>query len=200
MKVELFELSEQEAKQFIDTDGVRELDHVKDDGYKTYGQAYSEPVKLRFYEDGKFELEITVPDELQCVPCELKFKTTNMDACPCCGTSVRDIMLRNKVTEEPFRKFESVYSRLLTAALKMAQPLCAYIADNYTEEQARDFYNTAMADYNELIESLKVYKWIFEDGIIDRIKLMKEKDINVKVMKDVMSEESGEKAILDFVK
>lgn len=200
MKVELFEFSETEAKQFLDADGVRELDHVKDDGYKTYGQAYSEPVKLRFYDTGKFELEITVPEELQCVPCELKFKTANKDACPCCGTSVRDIMLRNKVTEEPFRKLESMYSRLLTTTLKIAQPLCAYIADNYTEEQARDFYSKAMVEYKDLIEGLKVYNWVFEDDIIDRIKLMKEKDINVKVMKDIMTEESGEQAILDFVK
>jgi hypothetical protein len=200
MKKELFEYSKEEASAYMNSDGIKELDYVETEDYKLFGEGLSNPVKLRAYGDRSFVLEIVVPEELQCVPCELTYKTKNLDGCPCCGTANRDVMLRNKVHEEPFRRFEGIYSELLNAALRTAQPVCALISDNFTEDQARDAYAVAYQDYLDTLDALKPFNFIFEPGIMDKIVEMKKNEVNVKVMKELMGDDASEQALLDFSK
>ena len=202
MKKELFNFSEAEARAFLEADGVRVLDYVETgDKYRLFGTSIGDTVKLRVYDDKvTFELEITVPDELQCVPCEIKFKTGNKDACPCCGTSIRDVMLRNKTFEEPFRRFESVYSSLLTAGLKIAQPVMMYVADNFTEEQAKVSYDKAVEEYGISKKALEKFEFIFEDGIMDKAKALKEVSGSVVTMKTLMGDDATAKEVEDFKK
>ena len=200
MKKELYDYSTEEATEYMNYEGIRELDYVEADGYKLFSDNVSNPVKLRAYEDRTFKLEVLVPDEVQCVPCELKYKTANKDACPCCGTSTRDVMLRNKVQDEPFRRFEGEYTNLLNAALKVAQPVMAYTADNFTKDQAYELYDVARKEFDNVVASLKPFGFIFAEGILDRIVDMKDKDINVKVMKELMGDDTNDQAILDFSK
>jgi hypothetical protein len=200
MKKELYDYSAEEATEYMNYEGIRELDYVEADGYKLFSDNVSNPVKLRAYEDRTFKLEVLVPDEVQCVPCELKYKTANLDSCPCCGTSTRDVMLRNKVQDEPFRRFEGEYTNLLNAALKVAQPVMAYTADNFTKEQAYELYDVARKEFDNVVASLKPFGFIFAEGILDRIVDMKDKDINVKVMKELMGDDTNDQSILDFSK
>jgi len=200
MKHELFEYTPEEAKAFLDSEGSREIDYVETDGYKLFGNGLTDLVKLRHYEDNSYMLQIDVPEEMQCVPCDIKFKTEKLDECPACKTTTRDIMLRNKVHEEPFRRFEGVATRLMYAFLKVAQPLCAYTADNFSEEQALEAYNAGKLEYDMVLDEIKAFNWVFSDGIMEKIKAMKSKDINVKVMKDLMGDDSSEESLLDFSK
>jgi len=200
MKKELFEYTPEEASAFLDSEGIRELDYVETEDYKLFGENISNPVKLRAYADKSFVLEIRVPEELQCVPCQLKYKTENLDSCPCCNSSNRDVMLRNKVHEEPFRRFEGIYTALLNAALAVARPVCAYVADNYTEKQARDEYKEAIEYYNSIIDQLKPFNFIFQDAILNKVKKLKDDKVNVEVMKELMGDDTDEQAILDFSK
>jgi len=200
MKKELYDYSPEEAQAFMNFEGIRELDYVEADGYKLFADNVSNPVKLRAYADRTFKLEVLVPEEVQCVPCELKYKTKNLDSCPCCGTSSRDIMLRNKVQEEPFRRFEHEYSSLLTAGLKVAQPVMAYVADNFGKEQAETMYSEAIKEYNQVLEAIKPFNFIFDEGILDKITAKKESEVNVKVMKELMGDDTSDQAILDFSK
>ena len=200
MKKELFEYTPEEAGAFINSEGIRELDYVETDGYKLFGESITSGVRVRAYEDKTFVLEIIVPNELQCVPCELNYKTANLDSCPCCGTTNRDVMLRNKVMEEPFRRFEGIYSELLNAALRVAQPVCALVSDNFTLDQSKKAYDIATKEYKGVLDLLKPFNWIFEDGIIDRVKEMKESKTNVFVMKELMGDDSSTQSLLDFSK
>lgn len=200
MKKELFEYTPEEASAYMNSEGIRELDYVETEGYKLFGESLTSTVKLRVNVDKTFTLEITVPDELQCVPCELKYKTENLDACPCCNSANRDVMLRNKVMEEPFRRFEGIYSELLNAALRAAQPVCALVSDNFTIDQATKAYDKAIEEYNGVLELLKPFNWIFKEGIIDQIVEMKKEKINVQVMKELMGDDASAQALLDFSK
>lgn len=200
MKKELFEYTPEEAGAFINSEGIRELDYVETDGYKLFGESITSGVRVRAYEDKTFVLEIIVPNELQCVPCELNYKTANLDACPCCGTTNRDVMLRNKVLEEPFRRFEGIYSELLNTALRVAQPVCALVSDNFTLDQSKKAYDIALNEYKGVLDLLKPFNWIFEEGIIDRVKEMKESKSNVFVMKELMGDDSSAQSLLDFSK
>lgn len=200
MKKELFEYTQEEAQAFMSQDEIRELDYVKDDGYKLFARNLQENVKLRLYEDGKAMIEIVVPAQLQCVPCGIQFKTDDKETCPCCNTSIRDIMLRNKVTEEPFREFEYIYGKLLTASLKVAQPLCAWAADNFTEEFAIKSYSEAVKEREEVLEELNKFSWIFEGNIIDRIRGMKKEKENIAVMRELTGGDTSDASIADFKK
>jgi len=200
MKKELYEYSPEEAQEYINYEGIRELDYVEADGYKLFSDNVGNPVKLRAYADGTFKLEVTVPEEVQCVPCELKYKTANKDGCPVCGTTNRDVLLRNKVQDEPFRRFEGIYSELLTSALKVAQPVMAYTADNFSKEQAYEMYETAKKEFDGVLSALKPFGFVFADGILDKVTEMKEKDINVKVMKELMGDDTNDQALMDFSK
>jgi len=202
MKKELFEYTQEEASAYLNMEGVHEIDYVKseEEGYKLFSNGLSSTVKLRVCEDGTFFLEVSVPDKLQCVPCELDFKTANRDSCPCCGTPIREIMLRNKVHEEPFRRFEGIYSELLNAALRVAQPVCAYVSDNFTYTQAVTAYKQARESYDAVINDLKPFNWVFEEDVLDKVTDIKKENTNVYAMKKLMGDEITEKSLLDFSK
>jgi len=200
MKKELYDYSMEEAQAFMNFEGIRELDYVEADGYKLFADNVSNPVKLRVYGDKTYKLEVLVPEEIQCVPCELKYKTKNLEACPCCGVSNRDIMLRNKVQEEPFRRFEQEYTNLINAGLRVAQPVMAYVADNFSKEQAYEIYENARKEYDIALAAIGPFNFIFNDGILDKVTNMKESEGNVKVMKELMGDDTSEQALLDFSK
>jgi hypothetical protein len=88
----------------------------------------------------------------------------------------------------------------LNAALKVAQPVMAYTADNFTKEQAYELYDVARKEFDNVVASLKPFGFIFAEGILDRIVDMKDKDINVKVMKELMGDDTNDQSILDFSK
>ena len=200
MKKELFEYTPEEASAYMNSEGIREIDYVETEDYKLFGESLTSTVKLRVYTDKSYILEITVPEELQCVPCELKYKTANLDACPCCGSTNRDVMLRNKVFEEPFRRFEGIYTQLLNAALRVAQPVCSLVADNFTLEQSTNAYEIAIKDYHAVLKALGPFNWIFDDGVIGKVQELKKDSINVEVMKELMGDDSSAQALLDFTK
>jgi len=202
MKKELFEYSPEEASAYMNSEGINELDYVQieDDEYKIFGESVSSNVKLRIYPNSTYKLEIVVPKVLQCVPCEIDYKTENKDGCPCCGTSNRDVMLRNKVHDEPFRRFEGIYTELLNAALRVARPVCALVADNFTIEQATIAHKEAKEDYDTVLESLKSFSWIFDDNVIFDVITMKGNNTNVESMKQLMGDEITEQSLLDFSK
>ena len=200
MKKELFEYTQAEAQAFMATDGVRELDYVQDDGYKLFAESLQSNVKLRLYEDGSAKIEIVVPNQMQCVPCGIHYFTDKNDKCPVCGTSTRDIMLRNKVTEEPFREFEGMYSRLFTAVLKVAQPLCAWIGDNFAEKDAIERFEAANKEYEDILEETKKFMWVFNPDVIERIREMKAEKDNVTVMRELTGGDASVEAIEEFKK
>ena len=174
MKKELYDYSAEEATEYMNYEGIRELDYVETEGYKLFGKNIQETVKLRVYEDRTFKLEVLVPEEIQCVPCELKYKTKNLDACPCCGTTSRDVMLRNKVQDD--------------------------VADNFSLEHAEEAYNVARKEFDDTVKELEPYGFVFKEGIFKQITEAKEKEINVKVMKELMGDDASAQAILDFSK
>jgi hypothetical protein len=175
MKKELFATTAEEATLYIDN-GATQIDECVDENGKSYrllAQSVTSPVKLRHYEDGEYITEITVPAELQCVPCGLKYKTEKSDACPICGESHRDIMLRNKVFEDGFRGFERAYTALLNQSLRIAQPIMLYISGNYTQEEASEAYDKEKKGYDALKENMKVFDFIFKDGILKEVEELK---------------------------
>ena len=200
MKKELFEYTKEEAQEFLAQEGIRELDYVQDDGYKLYGESLQAHAKMRFYEDGSAKVEITVPNQLQCVPCGIHYNTEKTDKCPVCGATDRDIMLRNKITEEPFREFEYMYGKFLTATLRVAQPLCAWIGDNYTEDFAREAHQKALEERKEVLEEMKKYSWFFADDIIEQIKALKAENNNVYTMRKLTGGDYSDEALLEFNK
>jgi len=198
MKIELFDMTDKEARAFAESDGVRALDHVESEGYRLFGTSIGDAVKMRHYEDGTCKIEIQVPNELQCVPCGVKYLTEKTDCCPVCKTLSRDIMLRNKTFEEPFRKFEAIYSKMLTRALHVAQPLMLLVSDNFTEEQARHKFLQAKEEFDMLVADLSEFNFIFDNGIIDKIIAMKAEHGSVKTMRLLTNGDTSADAIQMF--
>lgn len=198
MKIELFEMTDKEARAFMAGDKVKALEHVDAEGYRLYGFGISDTVKMRHYEDGVCKLEIVVPSDLQCVPCGIRFLTDRHDSCPCCKSSIRDVMLRNKTFEEPFRKFEAVYSKLLTQALHVAQPIMLYVADQITESEANTKYLQAKEKFDLISVESEEFNFIFDEGIIERVKGLKEDFGSVKAMRCLTRGDMTDASIQEF--
>ena len=196
MKIELFEITEKDAGEFLSQDGVRAIDDLGE--YRLFGRL-TDNVKLRQYGESKeYKLEIQVPVELQCVPCGIKYRTEKRESCPICGTLNRDVMLRNKTFEEPFRKFERIYTDMLNDALRVAQPIMMYVSDNFTEEEAKTAYLQAKEKFGLTFEELKYFSFIFDDKILEKVKALKVDNNNVKTMRILTNGDTSDVALNAF--
>ena len=140
-----YELTEAEFDQYVTSQNLPLInaDTKSDDKYMMYGSSLSSDVKFKNYvgKNGKdaFKLQLTTPEEIQCVPCGIKFKSEkNPEQCPLCGEKIYDILDRNRRFEEEWTRYEQETTRKLEDDLREKQPALLVKYKLMTEEQAAE--------------------------------------------------------------
>lgn len=93
-----------------------------------YGDSLAANIKYTKHldDDGEYSyyMDVDMPEEVQCVPCGIKFKTEKYSECPNCKEVVHEICDRNRKCQMEFMEYEGKATQLNQDLLKVKDVEC----------------------------------------------------------------------------